>query len=136
MGSIRRRLATAFLFLVPTSAAAEVCDKVRPFWSGGEATALGEAVALFATPPALILILVTLVSLRFRSTWGGLTAIIGWSTLLTFLVTRTPTQIENLAIEEGCIGPNTLFIVAVVAICVGTVLYTAPARSADKNGDT
>ncbi|MBN7784888.1 hypothetical protein JYP51_08160 [Ponticoccus gilvus] len=96
--------------LFPQAALAEVCDKVRPLWNPAE----GPASAL-----------------RFRSSWGGLAAVCGWSALVFVIVfgdAQDPTGITPLARAEGCIGSPALFIALVAAICVGTVVYTAPGR--------
>lgn len=123
MGSLRRGL---ILAAAPTPALAEVCDKVRPNWTPGTpSTMLTEAIALFSTVPSLVLIVATLAALRFRSQWGGLAVVVGW-TIWTSLAAFGRDSILEQAAAEGCVGAPTLFIAAVAAICVGTVLYTLP----------
>jgi drug/metabolite transporter (DMT)-like permease len=119
--------------LCATPALAEVCDKVRPGWTPGtQITTVGEAVALFSTGPALVLLVATAVVLRFRSQWGGLAVTMLWSVLVSFIAMdafgEDPTGIRDHAIREGCVGAPTLFIALVTAICIVTVLYTAPLR--------
>lgn len=123
MGSVRRGL---ILALVPGAASAEVCDKVRPGWDGAPMSATAEAIALFATLPSLALILATLAALRFRSQWGGLVVVVGWSLWTSVLVFVGGRELRPAAVAEGCMGSQTLFLGAVVAICVGTILYTLP----------
>lgn len=118
------------LACLPGAAWAEVCDKERPNWDGTGVTAFGEALTLFTTPVALVLLAFTLIALRFRSQWMGLGAVIGWAGFIALITTADPTGIRDFAINEGCIGSPTLFIAIVAAICVGTVIYTMP-RNAD-----
>jgi len=119
------------LSLLASPAWAEVCDKLRPEWDGTRATALGEAIALFSSPLGLLLLLGTALAVRFRSAWGGLGITVGWTILITFVVSNDPTGLQKFAIEEGCIGPMTLFIPLVIAICIATILYTAPRQAGD-----
>lgn len=123
MGSVRRGL---ILALLPGAASAEVCAQIRPDWDGTPMTATSEAIALFATLPSLALILATLAALRFRSQWGGLAVVVGWSLWTSILVFVGGRTLRPAAVAEGCMGSQTLFMVAVVAICVGTILYTLP----------
>lgn len=124
MGSVRGGL---ILTLIPSAAFAEVCDKMREDWDGQSVSAFEEALFLFSSWPALILILATLAALRFRSQWGGLLVCVGWSGLI-YLVTFGSDRDGVLAQAqaEGCIGSPALFIGAVLAICTGTILYTLP----------
>lgn len=119
--------------LFPQAALAEVCNKARPLWNPAEgpASALDEALHFAASPVSVVLLLATAVALRFRSPWGGLAAVCGWSALVFSIVfgdARDLTGVGPLARAEGCIGSPALFIALVAAICVGTVVYTAPGR--------
>ena len=129
MGPIRRRLIWAAAFVVPTSAWADVCTLQRPDWNGVPVTALGEFLFLLQTPIALILIIATALAVRFRSEWGGLVVVVGWS-LSTFLATGWGSNgaARALAMAEGCIGNATLYIVFAALVCIGVVLYTAPLK--------
>ncbi|WP_299048443.1 hypothetical protein [uncultured Tateyamaria sp.] len=122
---------TATLFSTP--ALAEVCDKVRPLWQPGtQATALTEALHFFATPLGLILVALSAVAIARRWQWVGLATILGWTGLVSLVALGAsidPTSVHALAVAEGCVGPPTLFIVAVAAICVGIVLWTKPRTS-------
>ncbi len=123
---MRRFQPSLLLFLLPRPAWAEVCDKERPGWDGDTVTALGEAFNLFTSPAGLILLAISIFALRFRNQWIGLAAVLLWTVFITMITMADPTGIRSLARAEGCIGPPTLFIVAVAAICVGIVLYTKP----------
>ena len=127
MGPVRRGL---ILALLPGAAWAEVCETQRPDWDGVPVTALGEAGMLFVTPFGLLLLAFTLLALRFRSQWMGLGAVLGWTGYITLVTMADPTGARVQAMAEGCVGSPTLFILAVAAICVGTVIYTMP-RKAD-----
>ncbi|MCK0096596.1 hypothetical protein MWU60_13530 [Yoonia sp. F2084L] len=136
MGPIRRRLIWGAALLSPTSAFAEVCSQERPSWDGLPVTALGEFLILMQTPVVLLLIVVTALVIRFRSEWGGLIVVVGWS-LSTYLVIdwAGTNPIRTSAINEGCIGNPALFIVVAAAVCIGVVLYTAPLKRGNKSGD-
>ena len=122
----RRALWTLCATLAPAPALAEVCDKVRPFWTPGRpATAVDELLGLMATPPSLVLLVLTALALRLRHAWGALAVVVLWSTWVSFAVMRTPGPTLGAARAEGCIGPPTLFIAVVAAICVATILYTS-----------
>lgn len=126
---------------LPGAALAEVCDKARPLWNptGGPATIWDEALHLAATPVALMLLLGTALAVRFRSAWGGLVAVCGWSIMVGVIVFADkddPTGIHKLAAQEGCIGSPSLFIAVVAAISVATILYTAPREGRSDNRET
>lgn len=115
------------LSLLPGAAWAEVCDKERPNWVWGtEATAWTEMIGLFSSPFSLVLLIATAFVIRFRSSWGGLAITVLWTGLVSLLVFSEPDEVKLQAIKEGCIGSPTLFIAVVAAICVATILYTAP----------
>lgn len=136
MGPLRRRLNRvqgwalfAALMALPGAAMAEVCDKERPGWDGAPASVLDEAISLSATVPSLILILATALALRFRSAKGGLAVVVlwtAWVSVIAFVGYATP--VRRAALQEGCIASPALFIGLVAAICVATILYTAPSE--------
>lgn len=125
---ILRLIAALASLCWPGQLLAEVCDKERPLWTpSAPASAFDEALHLFASPGALVLLLATAIVFRLRSQWGGLAVVVGWvglMSLVSFL--GTSGEIAQAAIKEGCIGSPILFMGAVTAICVGTILYTAP----------
>ncbi len=91
-------------------------------------TALAEAVFLAGTVPVLILFLATAAALRFRSQWGGLAVVVLWTGLITVLSMVDPSGLQAAARAQGCVGSPALFIGIVAAICVATILYTAPLK--------
>ncbi|WP_100369131.1 hypothetical protein [Yoonia maricola] len=115
--------------LAPAPAWADVCTALRPAWDGQPVTAFGEFLYLLQTPVVLMLIVATALAVRFRSEWGGLVVVIGWS-LSTFLATGWGANgdIRDAARIEGCVGNATLFILVAALVCVGVVLYTAPLK--------
>jgi hypothetical protein len=117
--------------LLPAGAWAEVCDKVRPFWTPGtEATALNELIHLAASPASLLLLLLSALAIAFRSQWGGLLVVIFWTIWVSvILYVETGGEVRQIAVAEGCVGSPTLFIAAVTAICVAMILYTTPRPS-------
>jgi len=112
-----------------------VCDKKRPIWDGVPTSALDGMLDILATAPSFILIVASLVSLRFKSVWGGLATIVGWIIWDSVINSPAACPVRAAAIEESCIGPNTLFITLSIVICVGIVMYTAPRASLNKNGE-
>ena len=88
-------------------------------------------MTLSTTPVTLLLLAITLIALRFRNQWLGLAAVLGWTGFVALITTLDPTGVRNLAVAEGCIGPPTLFIAVVAAICIGTVIYTMPRKADD-----
>ena len=129
-----KRYALGFL-LLPTSALAEVCDKVRPHWTPGtETTAWGEMIALMGTPPSLVLLLLSALAIRFRHEWGALIVVVlwtGWASLVVFA--GADDDIQRMAVQEGCIGSPSLFIAAVAAISVAMIIYVAPPLGRGRN---
>jgi len=97
---------------------------------------LHEAIALFATARALVLIFASLLVLRFRHMWGGLFVVVAWSTFSTAVMLWDPTGTNEAAIIEGCKGDPALFIAAVIAICIVILLLTGPKRAPKTNGDS
>lgn len=128
MGPLRNGLILAVL---PGPAWAEVCDKIRPMWTPGTpATAWDEMLHLLASPISLALLAATALAVRFRSQWGALGVVVAW-TVWTSLIAFADDDdaVQQLATAEGCIGPPTLFLGLITAICVATILYTVPRPS-------
>jgi hypothetical protein len=101
------------------------CASFRPDWSGDEVSALSEALLLFQTPAALVLLLASALVLRFRSAWGALAVFVGWSLLVSAFTFFDPTGgTRTAAMAEGCVGSPTLFIAIALGISVGLILYT------------
>ena len=126
MGSFRRGLIA--LLAMPGTAFAGVCESVRPNWDGTPTTPLSEALFLSGTVPVLILIVATMAALRYRSQWGGLAVVVLWTMLITILSMVDPAGLQAAARAEGCTGSPALFIAAVAAICVATIIYTTPRK--------
>lgn len=126
MGPVRRGLTLAAL---PGAALADTCAVQRPDWDGTPMSSVGEAVHLASSPITLILIAMTLLVIRFRSQWGGVAIVVLWTILVSMLTMLDPTGLRAPGMAEGCIGSPSLFIAAVAAICVATILYTAPRKS-------
>ena len=126
MGPVRRGLILAAL--APGAAFAGACETLRPGWDGTPATSVSEALFLASTLPALILFLATALALRFRSQWGGLAVVCLWTAFVTVLSMVDPTGLQAPAMAEGCVGSPGLFIAVIAAICVATILYTAPLK--------
>ena len=123
MGPLRRGLILAAL---PTPALAEVCDKIRPDWTGGAVSGWDETIQLFATAPSLLLIAATAFALRFRHQWGGLAVVVLWTLYASVMIIPNTVNLRAEGLSEGCVGSSTLFLSLVTALCIGTILYTAP----------
>ena len=128
MGSFRGISAPAALIFAASPAFAEVCEKARPNWQAGtQATVFTEFFALVSTPPSLILIVLTALTVRFRSQWGGLLIVVLWSIWVSIVsIVGRNNEVQQMAIAEGCVGSPVLFIGLVAAICIALILYTAP----------
>jgi hypothetical protein len=125
----------ALAALAPAAAQAEVCGQVRPFVGPGETgTAFTEMVSLMGTPPSLILLVLTALTVRFRWQWASLGVVVLWSVWVSLVAMSAPDAAMLQAIEEGCVGSPTLFIGLVAAICGAMMLYTAP-RKAKTDGE-
>ncbi|SHG89359.1 hypothetical protein [Marivita hallyeonensis] len=124
MGPVRRGV---ILSLLPTAAIADTCAEQRPSWDGTPVSMAQEAMFLATTPAALVLAFGTVLALRFRSSWGGLVVVLGWTAFVTFITMLAP-ESRKAAFAEGCVGNPALFIAIIAAICVGTIFYTAPPR--------
>lgn len=122
MGPVRGGV---ILALLPGAAYAQTCAVQRPDWDGAPVTAIQEAAFLAASPAALVLFLGTIAAVRFKSQWGALAVVLGWTTFVTFLTMLAPASRE-VAMAEGCVGSPALFIGIIAAICVGMIFYTAP----------
>ncbi|MBS0126378.1 hypothetical protein [Thetidibacter halocola] len=123
--------ALALCIALPGPALAATCDTLRPLWdpTGGPANALDEALHMAASPVSLVLLLVTALAVRLRNQWVGLAAVCGWSILASLRVFAPGGgETTQMAATEGCIASPALFIAVVAAICVATILYTAPSQ--------
>ncbi len=124
MGPVRGGL---ILALLPLQASAGVCETFRPGWDGVPVTGFGEAVALLGSPVSLVLLVATVVALRFRSQWGVLGTSLLWAAWVSVIAFLDPTGgARSAGMTEGCVGSPTLFILAVSVLCTAAVLITAP----------
>lgn len=110
----------------PFSSFAAVCETFRPDWDGQTVTALSETMSLISSPLAIALLLASAIAIRFRSQWGSLVIVVLWTVIVSLITMADPTGQRDLAMAEGCVGPASLFIGLVAAICVGMILYTMP----------
>jgi len=125
MGPVRGGL---ILSLLPGAAFAQSCADQRPAWDGLPVSMVQEALYLAMSPAALVLFLATVIAARFKSAWGGVAAVLGWTALVTFLTMLAPAS-RKAAFAEGCVGNPALFIGIIAAICVGMIFYTAPPKA-------
>ena len=123
MGPLRRGVTLA---LLPTGALADACVRTRPDWDGTPVSLLDEALFLVATPAALVLIIASLVAVRFRHQWGALVVVVLWTLFVSLIAMGDPTGLRAEEVAEGCVGSPALFIGLVAAICVAMILYTTP----------
>lgn len=133
MGPVRGGV---ILWLLPNAASAQPeavgCAALRPGWTpGSPATAWDELIHQATSAPALLLFLATALVLRRCSQWGALAVVSLWSVMVTLVAFRDPAGAQELARAGGCIGSPTLFIALVAAICVLTIVYTAPRHRRD-----
>ncbi|WP_338550135.1 hypothetical protein [Roseovarius phycicola] len=135
MGPLRRGLTAALaLICLPLPAFAEVCDKVRPGWDGMPVSMWQEALWLFGSPAALFLLFCSALVFRFKNSWGALAVFVGWSFLVGAFTFWDPTGgVRDGAIAEGCVGSPAVFVVVVLVISVGLLLYTGKPDAEDES---
>ena len=103
-----------------------ICTQIKPDWDGAPVSMFAETLSLASAPITLILLTATIITLHFRHQWAALALVVAWSFYVSFLTILDPENTFALARAEGCLGAPTLFIVAVAAICITMVFYTAP----------
>ena len=107
----------------------QVCDAFRPGWDGTPVGAWAEAVALFASPAALVLLAATALVVRLRSPWGAAAVCVGWSLLVSGVTVFDMSGGQRrAAMAEGCVGSPVLFVAFVSALCVAAVLLAGKGR--------
>lgn len=105
--------------------AQDACATIRPGWDGMPVSAWQEAMTLFSSPIALILLVASAFVIRFRSSWGAMAACLAWSFLITAVTFFDPTGgMRTAADAQGCVGSPSIFIALVAALSVGMILYT------------
>ncbi len=135
MGSVRRGLTLAALF-APSAALAEACATLRPGWDGTQATALDEALTLLLSPLGLLLLAISVLAARFPSKWLSVLAVMGWTGFISLSTMLDPLGLRLDAINEGCVGSPSLFILIATGISVAVILYTTSQNRSSRNGET
>ena len=130
MGPIRRRLTAAAAALLASAnmAFAQACETLRPNWDGVPLSAFDEAIVLFASIPAMALLVASAIVVRTRNQWAALGIVVLW-VILASIVSFGDTDIQQEAMIEGCMGSTTLYLAIVGAICIALVAYTAPRKA-------
>lgn len=123
MGPVRRGLTLA---LLPTSALAEVCDKERPNWDGAPVSTFSEALVLFSSIPAVLLLCASVGVFRFRLKKTAVGVVVLWTIFVSFVAMPTAQSMRLASIAEVCVGSPTLFIALVATLCLGIILHTSP----------
>lgn len=132
MGPVRRGVILAAAVCVPAGAHAEVCDRIRPDWDGQAVSVWEETLALMGTPVSLLLLLATVLVLRFRSSWGALAVFVGWSfAVASFTFLDGTGGLLPAARAEGCVGSPALFVGVVLLISAGMMLYVNRPKDKD-----
>ena len=103
-----------------------ICTQIKPDWDGAPVSMFAETLSLASAPITLILLTATIITLYFRHHWAALALVVAWSFYVSFLTILDPGNTFATARAEGCLGAPTLFIVAVAAICITMIFYTAP----------
>lgn len=117
-------LLAALPALAPLRAAAEVCDKERPFWrpADGPVGALQDLIHSIATPLGAALLLCLLAPLVWRRAIPALlaanTALL--AALFTWLERSSPSDPATAAaLAEGCMGPPGAPVAALLLAALG-----------------
>ena len=118
-------LCSLLVVTMPTSAAAEVCDKARPRWSpaDGPVGQLGETFFTFTTTPGIVLMALLAISLLIRVRWlfilnAVLTFLFGFLLVLNWRYVDDMHEITRAAVAEGCITAPFLPVAILAALFV------------------
>ena len=119
------------IFMLPSAALAEVCDKERPLWDGTPITAWSEAVILMTHPFQVILLAATLFAIWARARVVCFILALLWIGYIPLMLSRDLNDITWAAIREGCIGSTILFMGLCGAISMAS-FYSALVRRKTK----
>lgn len=124
---MRYRLSATFAAL-PSTALAEVCDKVRPLWGGGDVGLLGEMLANLLSVPGLVVVAAVALAFWSRSRWLLVLLSLLPIAFATLIHIGTDNEIHALARQEGCVGPPALTLTLFVLIGVAMLVRAATLR--------
>ena len=132
MGPVRGGL---ILTVLPAPLWAQVCETLRPDWSGPPETMVGEALFLVTTVPSVALMCLTVLAFRLRHQWLALAATVGWTLYASIIAMPTEGSLHIAARSEGCVGSPALFIAVIAVISVGMITYCRPRPAAPAEGE-
>ncbi len=117
------------MLLPCSSAAAEVCDKVRPEWSGETVSAVSDFLKDAVSPFVLLLVVLLVLSLMLKSSWIGIVgSLLGATFFAVTLVHYQTDRIYQAAIVEGCRTDPILLLAAIAAVTLGCLAGAFRAR--------
>ncbi|MCY4292814.1 MAG: hypothetical protein OXC72_13830 [Roseovarius sp.] len=114
----------------------EICKTLRPSWDGLPIGIWVEAVSLSMTPGAIALFAATAIAAKLRNQWAGLAVCVGWCILVSIIAFYDPYGgLKSAAMEIGCVGRPTGFIMLIGLLCAALAIYTASGTSESRNAD-
>ena len=124
-------LGALFAIAFPLSPAfAAVCETVRPNWTGGSVSAVGELVHYIYDTPGLIvaaiLAVVLLTRLRYTAI-AGAAVTLGLAGMTVFQH-FSPDVVGQAARAEGCVGSPWLVVVALTLSAMLMLVFARPRR--------
>ena len=136
MGSVRGRL-VLWGAVCPSTALADVCDKMRPSWDGTPATLSDEAAILFFEPLSLVAVAASAITVWFRSKIGSIGVFARWVWIAVWALASSTLHDDlwEAISEEGCRSSPDLFIGLSAAICIATLYLVWRPRKARTSGD-
>jgi len=111
------------LLICPTSAVAEVCDKVSPDWKLASAP-VGHLELLFnatVSPFGILLLALIVFGAMFQKTWSSLLASVV-STLYAYVIWlewAEPGGVYSLSISEGCRASPVVLLSTLCLVAIG-----------------
>lgn len=102
---------------------AGVCETVRPNWGGAQTGMFGEALNLVFSPGGIVLLIMVVLSVRFRNPWfsAAIAACAGALAFMNYYAWIHPLGIDVEARREGCIGEPELAIAVFILLGLFTL---------------
>jgi len=136
MGSLRRGLSAASLWLLASPALAEVCETHRPDWSSqdGPVSGLGEALHLFTSLPGLAILGAFVLALTRGRPLDWLLASFLPVVVGAALAYGATGEITLAMQQEGCAGPAGLSVTICILLALAAVFQSLRLRRSRGDG--
>lgn len=123
MGPVRGRL-TAALTLLPAPAFADVCQGLRSGWTAGDGavSALGEAVYILTSPPAIVALVLLAVALWKPRPWLSVMLAFPAMAFAALILFSRQAETAAQAQAQGCIGSPYLALSLLAGLSAAAVI--------------